>query len=746
MKRRIGVLLTALALTVSAAAPAQAYTIKDFSDVPTSHWAYTAVMEMADQKVVNGMGKGQFGPEVKVSAAMFLTLVGRIAFPNMTVTGSDWSGPYVTAAQNSGWLEGTTIDTANLGADITRYDMAVVLAAAGRQLGLPETRAEVYKIKDYAAIPIGYTSAVERVYGQGLITGDGAGNFNGTATMSRAEAAMVLWRLKGLLAGAKAGGTGGDVLSGQEIFEKCSPSVFSITTRDAEGDLYAQGSGFIIDSSGLAVTNYHVLRDAMVADATLADGSCHMIVGVVAFDEELDYAVIKVGGGNYPALQIGDSKNIKSGETVYAIGNPQGLSNTISDGVISNPRRDNFGGMVQISVPISGGSSGGALLNAAGEVIGITTGSLESGQNLNFATPMDLLESKDELMRTFLEEGFWGIDEYAEYNEYLAYENVPDAFEELIDEWEPNNFPDQATRLYNGDSVVGVIDDSVADCFVVHCNTPGAIEVVLFSDSAPKYVRDLILEAKHQWADSEDGASSDYRELDDGTVARYLRYVVREPGVYYISLLSNSLYKTEKLNTDYMFYYLFTPGDTGGENTKGTLSTAVESPEERRESAFALLKDWIAANANDSVSGDKAYTERNIKDSGVEEYILIDGWEDAVVAGYTHLYGGTTSRVLVVIPLEGSNATVSYYYYRAQNNSTTPDVSGSAYIPIGEISEQYAFRFERVEGYAPAMSVFEETAHYNCLFALAFVDYILEEHLGSYGYTIADLGYTSLYD
>ncbi len=99
MKKRIALLLVLLTLCMGATLSARAYETPDFSDVSSGHWAYTAIMEMADQKVINGVGKGQFAPDLKVSAAMFLTLTGRVAFPEITVTGSDWSGPYVSAAQ-----------------------------------------------------------------------------------------------------------------------------------------------------------------------------------------------------------------------------------------------------------------------------------------------------------------------------------------------------------------------------------------------------------------------------------------------------------------------------------------------------------------------------------------------------------------------------------------------------------------------------------------------------------------------
>ncbi len=103
-----------------------------------------------------------------------------------------------------------------------------------------------------------------------------------------------------------------------------------------------------------------------------------------------DIAILKIPGTGFDYLKIGDSAKVVGGQTIYTIGCPLGLENTISAGLISNPERL-FDGQTwfQISAPISPGSSGGALINEFGEVIGITTGTFIDGQNLNLAIPID---------------------------------------------------------------------------------------------------------------------------------------------------------------------------------------------------------------------------------------------------------------------------------------------------------------------------------------------------------------------
>lgn len=208
MKKRLISLLLTLAMAASLATSALAYSSPDFSDVPAENWAYKYVMEMADAGVIKGTGAGMFSPDKKVSAEMLLTLVGRIAFPEVKVGKEDtWYGPYVKAAQSAGWLEGTKIDPTDTAAEVTRYDMAVVLAFAAKKLGIAEKTVDTGKIKDFGEIPNKYTAAVTQVYGNGLIKGDGNGNFSGTSTMRRDEAAAVMSRLIALKPGGSTGTT-----------------------------------------------------------------------------------------------------------------------------------------------------------------------------------------------------------------------------------------------------------------------------------------------------------------------------------------------------------------------------------------------------------------------------------------------------------------------------------------------------------------------------------------------------------
>lgn len=182
-------------------------------------------------------------------------------------------------------------------------------------------------------------------------------------------------------------------LNAEQIYTKCSPAVFYLEVYDAAGKAFAGGSGFFIDSQGTAVTNYHVLEGASSAKILTSDTQTNYdVVGIYDYDQENDWAILKIDGSGFSYLEQGSESTIVGGATVYALGSPEGLHNSISQGLISNPNRTINGVQyIQTSAALSHGSSGGALINKYGEVIGITAAGIPSGQNLNFAVPISLI-------------------------------------------------------------------------------------------------------------------------------------------------------------------------------------------------------------------------------------------------------------------------------------------------------------------------------------------------------------------
>ncbi len=199
-------------------------------------------------------------------------------------------------------------------------------------------------------------------------------------------------------------------LNSEQIYAKCSPAVFYIEVADKNGVPFASGSGFFLRSDGIAVTNYHVIEDAYSAAITLSTTKeQYKVAGVYDYSKEEDWAVIKIEGSGFSCLEIGDSSTVVGGAKCYAIGSPQGLQNTISDGIISNPGQVINGfTYIQTNAAISHGSSGGALINKYGQVIGITSAIMESGANLGFAIPITIISGYSSAKCTPLSELFPG--------------------------------------------------------------------------------------------------------------------------------------------------------------------------------------------------------------------------------------------------------------------------------------------------------------------------------------------------
>ncbi len=175
------------------------------------------------------------------------------------------------------------------------------------------------------------------------------------------------------------------------IAKAANGAVVSIIMSDKDGQPIAQGSGFVVSKDGHIVTNYHVIKSGVAAIVKLPEGAFFVVDGLLAFDKERDVAIIKAHGENFRTITLGDSDRVQVGEEVIAIGNPLSLESTVSNGIVSAIRTiENEGGkFLQITAPISPGSSGGPLFNTAGEVVGITTLYLKGGENLNFAIPVD---------------------------------------------------------------------------------------------------------------------------------------------------------------------------------------------------------------------------------------------------------------------------------------------------------------------------------------------------------------------
>lgn len=185
---------------------------------------------------------------------------------------------------------------------------------------------------------------------------------------------------------------GQEKLSLKQIVNKNTAAIVSILAMDSKVETKAFGSGFIISPNGKVLTNYHVIEGAASIKVVLENHNEYYVKSVLNYSKEKDFAVLQLEDAiNLPTVELGDSDSVEIADDIVAIGNPEGFNNTISTGIISGFRQNSWrkGIDFQISAPISHGSSGGALLNMYGQVIGITYGGIEDGENLNFAIPIN---------------------------------------------------------------------------------------------------------------------------------------------------------------------------------------------------------------------------------------------------------------------------------------------------------------------------------------------------------------------
>ena len=173
----------------------------------------------------------------------------------------------------------------------------------------------------------------------------------------------------------------------REVATESFPSVVLLVMQDQHHQPVALGSGFFV-RPGIIATNVHVIKGATTGYAKIVGQDTKLeIAGVVGLDSAHDLALLSVTGGAAPALPVGDSGAVQVGDEVFAVGNPEGLEGTFSAGIVSGIR--NVGGdrLLQITAPISPGSSGGPVLNTNGKVVGVAVATFRGGQNLNFAIP-----------------------------------------------------------------------------------------------------------------------------------------------------------------------------------------------------------------------------------------------------------------------------------------------------------------------------------------------------------------------
>lgn len=297
---------------------------------------------------------------------------------------SDTQDDYAENACALGIVNGYEDGTFRPQGSITRQEAAKMLYETAKVLeytgsGGSLTFADRDDIASYAVTAVKFASFT------GVMKGVEDGRFDPSGIYTRQQAYITMDRLLSVLEGESAGGE----LTATQIFNQCSPAVCYVEVYDEAGEVAGTGSAFVVTEDGKLITNYHVIQDVYSARVKFPDGKTYPVESVLAYDVQRDVAVLRINAKGLVTLPLGDSDSLVSGQTVYTIGSPQGLDNTIANGIVSATNRVVEGQKyIQTTAPISPGSSGGALLDGYGRCVGITSGTL-SGQNLNFAVPIN---------------------------------------------------------------------------------------------------------------------------------------------------------------------------------------------------------------------------------------------------------------------------------------------------------------------------------------------------------------------
>ncbi len=180
-----------------------------------------------------------------------------------------------------------------------------------------------------------------------------------------------------------------------QIARQNMPAVVAVNVLQKDGGTFT-GTGFVLSEDGLIATNRHVLNNALYTHVTFSNGTSSGEAVAFAPSEQVDLALLQIQAQHLPHVTLGDSDVVQPGQSITVIGNPRGLQNTVTSGIISQIRLQKDGTLWhQISAPISPSSSGSPVFNAQGEVIAIAFASLNApeNQNLNFAIPVNYLKT-----------------------------------------------------------------------------------------------------------------------------------------------------------------------------------------------------------------------------------------------------------------------------------------------------------------------------------------------------------------
>lgn len=255
------------------------------------------------------------------------------------------------------------------------------------------------------------------------------------------------------------------VLNPEEIYDKCGPSTVEIRVTLQNGT--ATGTGFFV-ADGMIATNYHVIKGAQKIVVKFTEGENtkeYSINTIIGYDRMLDIAILGIDK-EVESLVLSQDK-VKSGQVVYAIGSPFGLTSSITQGIVSSPSRDFGDGVdcIQFDAAVSPGNSGGPLVNSYGEVIGIITMQYTEGQNLNFAINIK------ELQKISTNKPITLTDYQKKYQEEILEDILASA---IYEDPEVSHDPNTCQEISVDTMVIGSLQQGeYGDCYYFRATEPG---------------------------------------------------------------------------------------------------------------------------------------------------------------------------------------------------------------------------------------------------------------------------------
>lgn len=376
---------------------------------------------LATLGLVQGTSDGDYDLDAPATRAQAAVLLVRLAGAQADAAADpwfagfrdvpDWAADAVDYAAHRGWVSGVSQTSFNAQANIDAGDWYASLL---RMLGYEENTD--FTLADAASFArrAGLTA---RVYDGPMSRGELFLSIREALTFPyRDGSETVIGRLirLGLTTRSAANALGllDTTLSARQLADRSLSSVFELVTYTSQesvdnNDPDFDASGFFISADGVAVTNYHAIHGAMEAVAVTQDGQRFPVERVLFYDAGMDVAVLKISTISesrvrtaFPPLPMAPSgsADVRAGDTVYAIGCPLGQGLSVSSGVVSDPAR----GVSPYTLPCilntadtSEGSSGGALFNEYGQVIGITSGAYRDGNGMYLAVPIDAVLTAD---------------------------------------------------------------------------------------------------------------------------------------------------------------------------------------------------------------------------------------------------------------------------------------------------------------------------------------------------------------